>query len=89
MAENGMNAIQNMYYALGYKLGCNQDTVYHIDVTKELEFYATEDTEKVIAVWNYMIWDHKHTLEEMARVDEFRQNYGTAGRRSIDENLKS
>ena len=20
-----------------------------------------------------MIWDHKHTLEEMARVDEFRQ----------------
>jgi hypothetical protein len=69
--ENGMDAGQNMGFAISFYLECNQKYVFALDVTKELEFYPTKNTEMLIAVLNYEVWDHVYTLKnQMEKTDE-------------------
>lgn len=68
--ENGMTAGQNREFAIAFYLECNQKYVFALDVTKELEFYPTKDTEMLIAVLNYKIWDLVYTLNDMEETNK-------------------
>ena len=57
-AKNGLTVLENYDYVKFYKLDCNQD-INQIEITDEIEFYITEDTEKAIRVLNYKIWEYK------------------------------
>ncbi|TCK92553.1 hypothetical protein EDC19_1697 [Natranaerovirga hydrolytica] len=87
--KNGLTLLENIMYAYLYELGCDVEILYvdsqteYLDGTQELEFYISDETEELLELTNYIIWEYEP--EDAVEIQELSNSRGRIQAQGLSE----